>query len=1517
MWNTTGEPAAPRWHSNDYLIRLQRGEDAGPAAIGSDDAGLSSQGLLAADPVRTEQLAVRRSTRISAGRVRGFATRNRSIWAIDSLVERVTNGLHDWASLRGAAIRFAASPRDFDRTLDRVKLRALWQLSEALHEREIDVEGERALLGFIATRFDASADQGEIPVELLLERLIHAGLGAQANALLPNLTAETWRAHAIAVDLEHPRFGGSEDALLQALNAWFHKFGAERVNLDGEGETAFQRLGAEASAPSRRGPLVTVIMTTHRPGLEALSAARSIVAQSHAHWELVVVDDGSPAEFVPLLERIAGLDPRIRVAREAEHVGTAARYNEALRHAQGEFVTFQHAQGWSHPRRLDAQIRDLESSDSRIANTIHAARVSDDLAVVGARGADLVLAEWSILFRREAVLDLVGGFDTVQKGAATEFRRRLEAASHTRAEAIAAEIPLAFQKADAPSDSSFDFETGAWIDPAWLAYRTSAERFHGLIHSGARPARLPLPDGERAIEAPSSWLLPTPGRRHVDQLIIADGRWTKERREFIDAVVDEIYAATAAGLSVGFLHSESLAGSDRSVPIAGGFQSLIDAGRLLRVFDEDDVDATVVVVRHAGAAQGHASERRPITATRAIVVDDPAAGDVRGETFSVTDVASAVEGWLDVVPEWSAALPLPQAPKLMAVVVQEGLVRVALNASDPRQITGVRIGGVELPVRVNGDGVVLAECPLQDLPTGELLISVTRGHGEQASVQGCRFGKKGVVTTPAERLLIPSGDRLVRVLGADESREFSKRYLSAEVAFARIFRDQLELLVVAAPGVELTGVYGLREVDGRIRRRDFALDTRDGELRGLRALDDIVGSRWKVFGTYETPFGPVEAPVTFSVDTMTQDSDDFRIRKLTDWGLGVIHVVPQERGDALEGEVPTLSVVMPVFNVAPYLDASIQSVLNQDFQDFELIIIDDASTDNSRKVIEMHKALDPRIRVVELDHNTLGGAGVPSNIGIHAARGKYIGFVDSDDWVTKRGFATMVDLAEEHDAQVVVGDFRTFDEQDRTVQDAYDSARWRDIPLGTPISASSVPDLLRLSPVPWRKLYRRDFMQEHHVLYPEGDYFYEDNPLHWHVLSRAERVVACDEVVSYHRMAREGQTMGANEYKLSAIASHANTILSTLKGSTAPHREVLFEQFIDYVSRQRWIVRRQTQPAAQSIIKHRLVDIFDRAVAAEPRTVVAPETSAHFAGYRGAYPDLDLTIVIPVFNSADLLRDTLKSVLKLEGLRYDVLLIDDGSTDDSLSIMREYEEQHENVHVFEQKNRGAGRARNSVIPLTTGRYTYFLDADDVIDARALREAVHQADADDADLLFVQYRIEYTDENRSRGMFNADTAIWRQLRDADDNATRQSLAAGLINYPWNRIIRTSLLHDANIFFGPTIVHNDVLFHWHSILAATRIGFLEVEVCTHRKFAEREQVTNINDGRRMAVLESLRGTHERISDLASFETVEEQWRTFALDLLEWAKGRIPAELQDTYERQAAQLRGALNERGGSRD
>lgn len=604
---------------------------------------------------------------------------------------------------------------------------------------------------------------------------------------------------------------------------------------------------------------------------------------------------------------------------------------------------------------------------------------------------------------------------------------------------------------------------------------------------------------------------------------------------------------------------------------------------------------------------------------------------------------------------------------------------------------------------------------------------------------------------------------------------------------------------------------------------------------------------------------------------------------------------------------PVLSVVMPVFNVARYLDAAIKSVLTQDFADLELILVDDGSTDDGREIIDKHQQLDPRVRVIALGHNTLGGAGIPSNLGIKAARGKYLGFVDSDDLVTKTAFRRMLLLAEEHSSDVVVGDFRIFGDK-RGVVAAYDSAIWSDIPTGRVISTATDPALLRLSPVPWRKLYRRQFLEEHQILYPEGDYFYEDNPLHWRVLSRAQRVVACDQVVVYHRMDREGQTMGSQAFRLGAMAIHANTILNALTEITDGHRELLFAEFFAYLYRLQWVVNRQTQGAA-ALIQRALAEVAAKAIAVAPGVPLSAEITSRLSAYKAAYPDVDLTVVIAVRNDADLIRASLDPVMKLTGLRFNVLLVEHGSEDASLTVMQEYEEQYENVHVFTQGDHGAGRACNSVIPLCTGRFTYFLDPGVIIDPRMLQLAVEKADHETLDLLFAKHRVELVDEHRIEGMAPRDVEIWDQLRAAQDQQGRRKYVADLTTKPWNRLIRTSLLHDACIFFGPLKHGGDVLFHWNSTLSARNIGYLDADMCVHRELQVPDQLKDSGTDI-LETLDVLRYTHRCISELNTYSSVRDEWAQFVRDQLEWAKDRGPEFRQEAYRAISEELIGAVS-------
>ena len=605
---------------------------------------------------------------------------------------------------------------------------------------------------------------------------------------------------------------------------------------------------------------------------------------------------------------------------------------------------------------------------------------------------------------------------------------------------------------------------------------------------------------------------------------------------------------------------------------------------------------------------------------------------------------------------------------------------------------------------------------------------------------------------------------------------------------------------------------------------------------------------------------------------------------------------------------PLVSVVMPVFNVAPYLDASIMSVLNQTYKNIELIIVDDASTDNGMNIIQMYEKQDSRIKVIALEFNTLGGAGIPSNIGVENAKGEYIAYADSDDILNDKAIENMVTAAIDQDAEIVVADFCNFDNESRVFSSSYDKDRWNGMPLNTILHPVKYPELFRLSPVPWRKLYKSSFLKNNNIRFPEGDYFYEDNPLHWFVLASAQRVVLIDEEVAYHRMEREGQTMGAGFYKLSAQFCHLNSIKNYLNAqNNVPKR--YWEELSDFAYRANWVVDKQEDDKLKNVVKKRYYQIASEINTAAKLSdnEIKKIRSGYLKRckeYDAAYLNKDLAIVIPIYNCIDLFPQLMESLLKLS-ISNEIFLIDDGSTDGTTELCQQYAESNPHVFCFSQSNKGAGVARNSVIPLITARYTYFVDADDEVDINALTEAVNFGIINNHDLVLAKYKIHFHDKDTYRGMWNADETLWTQLKLADTNNDKKALSASLINYPWNRVIKTKLLHDENIFFGKTVVHNDVPYHWHSIISAKNIGIYDNAICYHRKFETRQQITNITDVRRLMVLEAYRYTNELIKGYDDYSLVFQSWEKFVRDLINWAKSRIPEDHLISYNQRQKQI------------
>ncbi|MCR5670834.1 MAG: glycosyltransferase [Butyrivibrio sp.] len=217
---------------------------------------------------------------------------------------------------------------------------------------------------------------------------------------------------------------------------------------------------------------------------------------------------------------------------------------------------------------------------------------------------------------------------------------------------------------------------------------------------------------------------------------------------------------------------------------------------------------------------------------------------------------------------------------------------------------------------------------------------------------------------------------------------------------------------------------------------------------------------------------------------------------------------------------PLISVIVPVYNVEPYLMECLDSILGQSFSSFELIIVDDGSTDGSPMICDTYKNTDERIKVI---HKENGGLSSARNAGLDIALGEYVCFIDSDDRIAPDFLEKLLDRINEKAADIAFCDvdfsrMKGACEKDVDVLNltSKNAREW----LYDHNSREYV-----LMVITCNKLFRRALFED--LRYPEGR-LHEDEFMIWPLLNRAKRIVYISEKLYLYRDNEAGITSGSN-----------------------------------------------------------------------------------------------------------------------------------------------------------------------------------------------------------------------------------------------------------------------------------------------------------------------------------------------------------------------------------------------------
>lgn len=592
-------------------------------------------------------------------------------------------------------------------------------------------------------------------------------------------------------------------------------------------------------------------------------------------------------------------------------------------------------------------------------------------------------------------------------------------------------------------------------------------------------------------------------------------------------------------------------------------------------------------------------------------------------------------------------------------------------------------------------------------------------------------------------------------------------------------------------------------------------------------------------------------------------------------------------------EIPNISVIIPLYNAKEYIGKCLDSLLAQTFQNFEVIVVNDCSTDKSADIVESFKEkFGERLKLTNTEKNSGGCGFVPRNVGLGLASGEYVFFVDADDYLAENALTILYTAAKENEAEVVYTATCYYLRNAKNFKIIKDSKghelQKKDEEL-KPTLIVNEPDknINRLFSgedfrTAWTKFVQRDFLIKNKILFPEittgGDYIWSMN-----IFCHASRVLRLFVPVYFRRSYSPGLVERKALSPSSKIYFWVSAFVAWLKALNrlANKNEILrkdsaqyyrvssdyfkycLEQISDEVLNRfyskdtheilfREFLKRKdssylTVPFLFSAIANREKNINKNQKQLDQLTVDVDRQQKKINSMESHLRPL-VSIIIPMYNAEKFIGEALDSLLAQTLENFEVLVVDDCSKDNSYKVVEKYIPKFNGrLKLLKMaKNSGhPGIPRNKGIDVSRGDYIYCLDSDDTLTKTALEEMYTLAKEYDADVVYCEkyYWSEGIGEDFVKNIRLADNKIQnppfvnKPTLETNDMAER--IGKWLKTNYWMssalRLVQRDLLIENNIKFPLLIGSEDDVWFLETLFCSKR--FLRIpNVCFIRRIHE---------------------------------------------------------------------------------
>ena len=495
------------------------------------------------------------------------------------------------------------------------------------------------------------------------------------------------------------------------------------------------------------------------------------------------------------------------------------------------------------------------------------------------------------------------------------------------------------------------------------------------------------------------------------------------------------------------------------------------------------------------------------------------------------------------------------------------------------------------------------------------------------------------------------------------------------------------------------------------------------------------------------------------------------------------------------------------------------SVLSQTYKDFEVLMVNDGSTDSSGAICQDFAERDSRFHYFEKEN---GGLSDARNYGLERAKGHYITFLDSDDFLFEDYLENLYHASRLSNSDITIGGYCRFGDSnfyfynDRFKSDSL--VEFKDFQAIQYLDSMLDVTFITFSTA-WGKLFKRELFSE--LRFPYGKYA-EDQFLIWKLYMKADKIYVFNGASYVYRMNPSGLSNIFTLKHLDYIDALEERIKATkdIEGIEIQHSFNMYSYVLQRILGQ--------------LEEH---DYIDEAKEVREKLELAEQ---------GQYPFLSdevkeievknggelVSIIVPVYNVENYLRMCLDSIEHQTYSNIEVLLINDGSPDSSGEICQEYVARDSRFRYFEKENGGASDARNYGIERSNGKYLTFVDSDDWLSLTYVEDLYQAAIRNDSDTVISHYTI-YNESDR-----NYYVHIWDDYY--EKNYTSEELIMELPKLElngyiyitsWGILFKKELFN--NVKFPKGKVIEDSWTNYKLFFKSKKITYIHKEIYSHRE------------------------------------------------------------------------------------